>query len=71
MLLEQKQQRRIQGYGMIYLFWQRKSYHISHIDPSRQEIQVVDPYYFIEILMLFPYVLTSVFEKYQWISWKI
>jgi len=55
---------------MIYLFWPRKSHHISHIDPSRREIQVMDPYYFIDILMLFPYVLTS-FEKYQWISWKI
>jgi len=33
-LVEQKQQRRIQGYEMIYLFWPRKSYHIPHIDPS-------------------------------------
>ena len=71
MLVEQEQQRRIQGYEMIYLFWPRKSYHTSHIDPSRQEIQVVDTYYFIDILMLFPYVLPSFFEKYQWISWKI
>jgi len=45
MLVEQKQQQRIQGYEMIYLFWPRKSYHISNIDSSRQEIQVVDPYY--------------------------
>ena len=49
MLVEQKQQQHIQGYEMIYLFWPHKSYHISHIDPSRQEIQVVDPYYFIDI----------------------
>ena len=44
---------------------------MSHIDPSKQEIQVVNPYYFTDILKLFPYVLTSFSEKYQWISWKI
>ena len=71
MLVEQKQQRRIQDYEMIYLFWPRKSYYISHVDPSRHKIQVVDPYYFIDILMLFPNVLTSFFETYRWISWKI
>jgi len=70
-LVEQKQQRRIQGYEMIYLFWQRKSYHISHIDPSRRETRVMFPYRPVDILMLFPYILTSFFEKYQWISWKI
>jgi len=70
MLVEQNEKQHIQGYEMIYLFWPRKTYHISHIDPSRQEIQVMDLYYCIDILMLFPYVLTS-FEKYQWISWKI
>jgi len=43
MLVEQNQQQSIQGYEMIYLFWPRKSYHISHIDQYRQEIQVVDP----------------------------
>jgi len=56
---------------MIYLYWPRQAYHISHIDTSKQEIQVMEPYYFIDILMLFPYILTSIFEKYQWISWKI
>jgi len=56
---------------MIYLFWPRNQpFHISHIHPSKQETQVVDPYHFIDILMLFPYILTSFFEKYQWISWK-
>jgi len=44
-LAGQNQQQSIQGYEMIYLFWPHKSYHISHIDPSRREIQVVDPYY--------------------------
>jgi len=70
-LVEQKQQWCIQGYEMIYLFWPRKSYHIPHIEPSRRETQVVDPYHFIDILVLFHYILTSFFEKYQWVSWKI
>jgi len=70
-LVEQNQQQRIQGYEMIYLFWpHNQPLHISHIDSSREEIQVIHPYYLIDILMLFPYVLTSFFEKYQWISWK-
>ena len=57
---------------MIYLFWPRNQpFHISHIDPSTQETQVMHPYHFIDIFMLFPYILTSFFEKYQWISWKI
>jgi len=29
------------------------------------------PYYITDIRMLFPYVLTSFFEKYQQISWKL
>ena len=29
------------------------------------------PHRSLEILMLFPCVLTSFFEKYQWISWKL
>jgi len=71
-LVEQNQQQSIQGYEMIYLFWSRNQlFHISHIDQSRQETQVVDPYYFIDILMLFPYISTSFFEKCQWISLKI
>jgi len=71
-LVEQNQQQSIQGYEMIYLFWPRnQSFRISHIDPSRQETQIIHHYHFIDILMLFPYILTSFFEKYQWISWKI
>jgi len=70
-LVEQSQQQNIQGYEMIYLWWPRQTYHISHIDPFRQETQVVDPHNSLDILMLFPYILTSFFEKYQWISWKI
>ena len=70
-LVEQKKQQSIQGYEMIYLFWPRNQpFHISHVNSSRQETQVVDPYHFIDILMLFPYILTSFFEKYQCISWK-
>jgi len=70
-LMEQKQQQSIQGYELIYLYWPCQAYHISHIEPSRQNIQVMEPYYFIDIFMLFPYILTSFFEKYQWISWKV
>ena len=71
MLVEQKQQQSIQGYEMIYLFWPRNQpFHISHINSSRQETQVVDPYHFIDMFMLFPYILTSFFEKYQWVSWR-
>jgi len=72
MLVEQNQQQSIQGYEMIYLFWPcNQPFHISHINPLRQDTQVVDSYHSIDILMLFPYILTSFFEKYQWISWKI
>jgi len=72
MLVEQKQQQSIQGYEMINLLWLRHQlFHISHIDPSKRETQVMDPHHFIDILMLFPYILTSFFEKYQWISRKI
>jgi len=70
-LVEQNQQQRIQAYKIIYLYWPRKACHISYINPSRRETQVVNPYYFTDILMLFPYVLTSFTEKYQWVSWKI
>jgi len=70
MLVEQNQQNSIQGYE--YLFWPRTQlFYISHIDPSRPETQIMDRYHLRNILMLFPYVLTSLFEKYQWISWKI
>jgi len=71
-LAEQKQQQRIQSYEMIYLYWRRsQSFHVSHINTSRQEIRVMSPHRSLDILMLFPYVLTSFFEKYQWISWKL
>jgi len=57
---------------MIYLFWPRnQSVRISHIDSARQETQVIHPYYITDILMLFPYNLTSFYEKCQWFSWKI
>jgi len=33
-LIEQKQQQSIiQGYEMMYLYWPRQAYHMSHIDP--------------------------------------
>jgi len=71
-LVEQSQQQSIQGYEMIYFFCRRNQpFHISHINPSRQDTHVVDSYHSIDILMLFPYILTSFLEKYQWISWKI
>jgi len=70
-LVEQKQQQNIQGYEMIYLYWLRRAYYISHIDPSRQGTRIMDSYRGLDIIMLFPYILTSFFEKYQWISWKI
>jgi len=57
-LVEQNQQQSIQGYEMIYLFWPRNQpFHISHINPSRQDTQVMDSHHFIDILMLFPYIL--------------
>jgi len=31
----------------------------------------MDSYHSIDIFILFPYILTSFFEKHQWISWKI
>jgi len=72
MLVEQKQQQSIHGYEMINLLWPlHQLFHISHIDPSKRETQVMDPRHFIDIHMLFCYTLTSFFEKYQWISWKI
>ena len=57
---------------MINLLWPRNQpFCISYIDPANQEIQTFHSYHVIDILMLFPYILTSFFEKYQWISWKI
>jgi len=71
-LIEQKQQQRIQGYEMAYLYCpHNQPFHVSRINSSRQEIQVMNPHRSLDILMLFPYILTSFFEKYQWISWKI
>jgi len=46
-LVEQNQQQSIQGYEMIYLFWPRNQPFFSHIDPSRQETQVIHHPYFI------------------------
>jgi len=64
MLVKQNQQQSIEGYETIYLFWPRNQpFHISHINPSRQDIHVMDSYHSIDLLMLFPYILTS-FEKY-------
>jgi len=49
---------------MIYLFWPRNQpFHISHINPSRQDTQVVDSHHSIDILMLLPYILTSFFYR--------
>ena len=57
---------------MIYLFWPRNQpFCISHVDPLRRDTQFIYPYRFLDVFMLFPYILTSFFEKYQWISWKI
>ena len=71
MLVEQTQQQSIQGYEMIYLSWTRNQpFRISHIVPSRQETQVIHHYHLIDILMLFPYMLTSFFEKYHWFHGK-
>jgi len=64
-LVEQNQQQSIQGHEMLYSFWPRTQlFYISHIDPSRLETQIMERYHLSDILMLFPYILTS-FEKYQ------
>jgi len=42
-LVEQNQQQSIQGYEMTYLFSLcNQPFHVSHINPSRQDTQVVD-----------------------------
>jgi len=71
-LVEQKQQQKIQGYELIYLFWPRiPIFHIPHINPSWQDFYDIHSYHSTNILMLFPYILTFFFEKYQWVSWKL
>jgi len=44
-------------------------FQIPHIKNPR--VLNLNQHYFRDIFALFPYILTSFFEKYQWISWKL
>jgi len=69
-LVEQSQQQMIQGYEMISLQLPcHQRFQIHHINNPR--VLNLYQHYFRNIFALFPYILTSFFEKYQLISWKL
>ena len=69
-LVEQTQQQMIQGYEMISLHLPcHQRFQIPH--KNNPKVLNLYQYYFRNIYALFPYILTSFFEKYQWIFWKL